>query len=31
MSLADVLVVNPSGQSGDPYWNEEAKAFGNPP
>jgi len=27
MSLADALVVDPAGQSGDPHWNEEAKSF----
>ena len=26
-SLADALVVDPPGQSGDAHWNEEAKAF----
>jgi type IV secretion system protein VirD4 len=26
-SLADALVVDPASKSGDPHWNEEAKAF----
>ncbi|KEP68137.1 hypothetical protein DL1_14885, partial [Thioclava dalianensis] len=26
-SLADALVVDPPGQSGDAHWNEEARAF----
>ena len=26
-SLADALVVDPASKSGDPHWNEDAKAF----